>query len=97
MLIKTGVDVLTTASAGRDNKQYSDHEQLEFAAREGRVFVTYDSDLYAVAREWTREGRSYPGILVCPQLPSWELLPRFQGIFELYPEDFPLGLVCRLP
>jgi len=41
-LRRRDVNVLTVQEAGRSGK--SDEEQLTFAAREGRVFVTFDDD-----------------------------------------------------
>ena len=42
-----GVDVTTAADAGL--LQAADIEHLAFALREGRVFVTYDSDFLSIA------------------------------------------------
>jgi predicted nuclease of predicted toxin-antitoxin system len=41
-LRRHGVDVLTVQEAGRSGE--SDEKQLAFAAREGRVLVTFDDD-----------------------------------------------------
>jgi hypothetical protein len=41
-LRRRGVDVLTVQEAGRSGD--SDEKQLSFAAREGRVLVTFDDD-----------------------------------------------------
>jgi predicted nuclease of predicted toxin-antitoxin system len=41
-LRRRGVDVLTVQEAGRSGD--SDERQLSFAAREGRVLVTFDDD-----------------------------------------------------
>ena len=36
-----------------------DEQLLEYAAREGRVFVTSDDGIHAHAHQWLREGRSF--------------------------------------
>ena len=57
-----GFDVLTTQEAGRLGS--SDPEQLEFAAAEGRVIVSYDHDFYELGRIWFLEGRQHSGIVI---------------------------------
>jgi predicted nuclease of predicted toxin-antitoxin system len=45
-LRRLGIDVLTTQDAGRCG--LPDADQLAFAATEGRVMVTFDSDFLAL-------------------------------------------------
>ena len=54
------IDVLTAWDAGRCG--YSDAEQLEFAASEERVLVTFDPDYLALHNS----GVSHAGIVWCP-------------------------------
>jgi predicted nuclease of predicted toxin-antitoxin system len=44
-----GIDVLTTEEAGRAHQGLSDAEQLAYAAAQGRVLVTRDSDFVELA------------------------------------------------
>jgi predicted nuclease of predicted toxin-antitoxin system len=55
-----GMDVLTAQDAGRCG--LSDQDQLAFAAAEGRVMVTFDSDYLALHRSDT----PHEGIAWCP-------------------------------
>jgi predicted nuclease of predicted toxin-antitoxin system len=55
-----GVDVLTAQEAGRC--QLTDPEQLAFAASEGRVVLTFDSDFLALHQA----GITHAGIAWCP-------------------------------
>jgi hypothetical protein len=55
-----GIDVLTAWDAGRCG--YSDAEQLEFAAAEDRVLVTFDPDYLALHNG----GSLHAGIAWCP-------------------------------
>jgi len=56
-----GIDVLTTQDAGRCG--LTDPDQLAFAAAEGRVMVTFDTD-YLVLHH---SGVSHAGIGWCPE------------------------------
>jgi len=56
-----GVDVTTTAEAGL--RTATDEAQLDFARREGRVFVTHDEDFLAVHARDT----PHAGIVYCHQ------------------------------
>jgi hypothetical protein len=97
MLIKDGFDVLTALAAGRANQGISDPDQLAYATRLGRVFVTFNArDFYPIAIQWQSEGRPYSGIIVSHQRPAWELYPLFLAILADYPDGFPEGLCRRL-
>lgn len=50
-LRRRGVDVLTAHEAGRHG--FPDDEQLTFAAQQGRVMVTMDSDYIALSAQGT--------------------------------------------
>lgn len=45
-----GIDVLTTAEAGRANLRISDEEQLAYSTHLGRVLVTEDHHFVALSR-----------------------------------------------
>jgi hypothetical protein len=48
--------------------QKTDDEALfEYAAREGRVFVTTDGPAEAIGIRWLREWRSFPGLIIWAQ------------------------------
>ena len=78
-----GVDVTTTPEAGL--LQASDEEQLAYAAAQGRVVVTQDTDFLRIAAA----GHGSPGIAFSPQGRS--LGPLIQDlliIWEVYePEE----------
>ncbi len=55
----------------------SDSEQLGFAAKQRRAFVTHNiRDLVLLDREYRTKGQTHFGILVCNQVPFRELLRR---------------------
>lgn len=58
-----GFDVLTTREAGR--LKAADPDQLDFAAREGRVVVTLNrADFVRFTRQFAIEGLSHAGVLI---------------------------------
>ena len=46
----------------------SDPVHFDYAAREGRVFLTNDKPSENIAIQWLREGRPFRGMIVWPQL-----------------------------
>lgn len=61
-LRRRGIDVLTTADAGRDG--LADDEQLAFAAENGRTLVTANiGDFERIHARWSRAGREHAGIV----------------------------------
>lgn len=61
-----GVDVITVREAGRLG--YSDLEQLEWAAIEGRVIYTFNRrDFFQLHTEFLMQGRNHAGIVLAPQ------------------------------
>lgn len=55
----------------------SDPEQLAFAAKQRRAFLTHNiRDFVLLDREYWRKGQTHHGILVCDQVPFRELLRR---------------------
>jgi hypothetical protein len=56
-------DVVTTLEAG--NAGFSDEDQLEYCARQGRVIVTANqADFARLHRDWMSSGREHAGIII---------------------------------
>jgi hypothetical protein len=60
-LRRRGIDVLTTQDEGTE--EWADEDLFARAAELGRVMVTEDPDLVAIAGRWLAEGRSFPGLI----------------------------------
>jgi len=65
-LRRRGVDVLTAIEDAAD--QLPDDQLLERAGPLGRTVFTQDIRFKALAEQWQREGRDFPGLLFGPQL-----------------------------
>ncbi len=68
---------------------------LEHAAREGRVFVTNDEDLLAIAAAWLDEGRSFPGLVYWHAddyavMTTGEILRAFEALANKLPFTYPI-------
>ena len=62
-LQRRGFDAVAVQEAGRMG--FSDEEQLDYAAAEGRTILTFNiKDFARYAREWYEAGKEYPGIIV---------------------------------
>jgi predicted nuclease of predicted toxin-antitoxin system len=67
-LRQRGIDAVSVHELGRANTRVSDEDQLIFAAREGRVLVTYNrADYQALDALWRAQGRTHAGILWCSE------------------------------
>jgi len=60
---------------------------FEYAAREGRVFVTNDEPIHRIAASWLEEGRSFPGLVFWYQedydsMTTGDILRSFEGLAE---------------
>ena len=98
MLTARGHDVLTARDAGRAGRGISDEDQLQYAADNLRVMVSYNAgDFMLLASEWQRLGKEHAGILLSPERQPEAQLPRFLKLFELYPSGFPPNLCMQLP
>jgi hypothetical protein len=65
-LRRRGFEVVTTVEVGRSGT--SDERQLEFAAAEGRVLVTFNrGDFARLHAGYLRQGRAHAGIVVSRQ------------------------------
>jgi hypothetical protein len=67
-LRQRGVDAISVHELGRANRSLSDDDQLTFAARAGRVPVTYNrADYQRLDATWRVQGQSHAGILWCAE------------------------------
>jgi hypothetical protein len=71
---------------------------LEHAAREGRVFVTNDEDLLAIAAAWLDKGRSFPGLVYWHEddytvMTTGEILRAFEALADKVPFPYPIRFV----
>jgi len=70
-----GFDVTATQEAELSGT--SDEKQLEFAAKEQRVVLTFNrGDYIKLFRDWAKENKTHAGIIVSEQIPIGELLKR---------------------
>ncbi len=65
-LVRRGVSVLT--SQADETQQWSDERILARATELGRVLVTQDEDLLAIANDWQTTGTSFSGVIYAHQL-----------------------------
>ncbi len=73
----------------------TDEEQLEFAAREGRVLVTANKGDYTRLHwEWVAAERAHAGIVIVPQLMDLKL--RMRKFRELLSTTSPEELAGKL-
>lgn len=74
-LRRLGIDAVSTPECNRFGQ--SDDSQLDWAATESRILVTFNvADFAALHSDWIRQGRHHSGIVVSCQLPIGELLRR---------------------
>ena len=74
-LRKSGIDAVSTPEVGRLSE--SDESQLEWAANEGRILVTFNAGHFAkLHTAWMKAGRHHAGIVVSSQRPIGDLLHR---------------------
>ena len=64
-LRRAGWDVLRALDVFPEGTDDDIH--FEHAAKEGRVVVTNDEPMKAIAHRWLEEGRSFPGLVEWPQ------------------------------
>lgn len=66
-LRQRGFDVVSAVELGND--AWSDREQFAFAVAQKRVLVTFNiKDFVPLAREEYAAGRTFPGLIVSPQI-----------------------------
>jgi predicted nuclease of predicted toxin-antitoxin system len=79
VLRNQGFDAISTPEAGR--LTVDDPEQLEWAANQGRVLMTFNvGDFVALHGEWLRTGRHHAGLIVSAQRPPGETLRRLLNL-----------------
>lgn len=62
-LEKRGVDILRVETVKMDEAE--DEKLLEYAAKEGRAFLTFDDDFEVLNSEWLKAGKTHCGIFRC--------------------------------
>lgn len=78
-LSQAGYDALSTPQAGRLGE--SDESQLQFAASEGRVLVTFNVAHFAkLHADWVSQGQHHAGIVVSSQRPIGDTLRRLLAL-----------------
>ena len=80
-LRKRGWDIVRAVDVF--GERTDDDVLFAYAAENGRVFVTDDRPCEAVAIRWLREGRSFRGMIRCPQqgeMSVGELLEAFEEL-----------------
>lgn len=86
VLVERGIDCLSTREA--NNQGRSDYEQLDFAAEQGRVILTFNvKDFLRLSQEYVLSGKHHNGIIVSNHLPFRELLRRTLSFFNQVKED----------
>jgi predicted nuclease of predicted toxin-antitoxin system len=67
-LRRLGIDAISVHEVGRSNRQVSDAEQLEYAAQQARVLVTYNrADYQVLDAIWLAQDSVHAGILWCAE------------------------------
>ncbi|MDH3718733.1 MAG: DUF5615 family PIN-like protein [Planctomycetota bacterium] len=85
-LRKSGVDAVSTPETGRLAE--TDESQLEWAATEGRVLVTFNVAHFATLHTaWLQQGRHHADIVVSNQRPLGDLLRRLQHLAATLDSD----------
>jgi uncharacterized protein DUF5615 len=70
-----GFDAISVPEAGR--LSHSDESHLEWAARNGRVMVSFNvRDVAALHAAWLRAGRSHAGVVVSKRRPLGDFIRR---------------------
>ena len=97
MLLALGYDAVSTAQLNR--KGATDVSQLMFAARNGRVLITYDADHFDLlheawrtfSREWGVDQRAlHPGILALPDPGGLSIVDAARLVAELIQSGEPV-------
>jgi predicted nuclease of predicted toxin-antitoxin system len=88
-LRRRGFDAMAVQEVGRMG--FSDEEQLDYAAAEGRAFLTFNiKDFVRYAREWYEAGEEHSGIIVSVHLTGrqfGELLRCTLNLLNTLPAD----------
>jgi hypothetical protein len=82
----TGFDAVSTPEVNRLGE--SDASQLEWAAQEGRVFLTFNVGHFArLHHEWLIGARHHAGVIVSSQRPIGDLLRRVLALASALTPD----------
>ncbi|MHB1038034.1 MAG: DUF5615 family PIN-like protein [Pirellulales bacterium] len=85
-LRKAGFDAVSTPEVGRLGQ--SDEIQLEWAAAQGRVLITFNVAHFAsLHASWMRKGRNHAGLAVSSQRPVGDLLHRLLSLAKTLDSD----------
>ncbi|MCZ6793835.1 MAG: DUF5615 family PIN-like protein [Planctomycetota bacterium] len=85
-LREKGVDAVSTPEANRLGE--NDESQLQWAAQEGRVFLTFNVGHFArLHHEWLSDARHHAAIIVSSQRPIGDLLRRILALASALSAD----------
>jgi hypothetical protein len=74
-LRSAGFDAISTPESARLNEP--DHSQLAWAAREGRVLLTFNvADFARLHHDWMAQGQHHAGLVVSQQRPIGDTIRR---------------------
>lgn len=76
-------DAVNVAEVGREG--FSDEEQWQFAAAEGRALLTFDKDggqFVDLVADWFYASQQHYGLIISAQLPRGELLRRVLNLLN---------------
>jgi predicted nuclease of predicted toxin-antitoxin system len=93
-LRERGFDAVNVYEEGRDG--LSDEEQWEYAAAQGRAFLTFDKDggrFVDMAADYFYAGWPFYGLIISAQLPRGELLRRMLNLLNSVSADEMMNVV----
>ncbi|MBI4202304.1 MAG: DUF5615 family PIN-like protein [Chloroflexi bacterium] len=91
LLRAQGIDALNVHEAGA--RGFSDKEQLQQAAQEGRCMVTRNrDDFIRLTLQWFTDQRPHFGLLIVPYSIPPDRFSALAGVLVAYAEEHPEGL-----
>lgn len=85
-MCRAGYDAISSPTSGRLN--VSDESQLEWAASEGRVLVTFNVGHFAALHAtWLRQGRQHAGLVLSSQRPIGDTVRRLLHLSNMLTAD----------
>ena len=92
-------DAISCHAMGRNNQRLSDHDQLAYAANDGRAILTNNvRDFVPLDVRWKRLGWSHAGIIVYAGVPPFgELLRRVIRHLDATRPEMQQDILLRLP
>jgi Domain of unknown function (DUF5615) len=93
-----GYNVESCEEAGRSRQRIPDHDQLEYATRNGRAILTYNiADFPRIDAMWKAAGRRHGGIILSPEVGDFgTLLRRVQAHLDSHPPEVQENLLMWL-